>query len=478
MDRSAPPPLVALDRVNVHLDGRHVLHDVSWRLERGEQWAIVGANGSGKSTLLRVIRGDCWIDRDGGMRTYALDGVAEPVARAAPRIGYVSPELHERYVRLALPFDGRTLIASGLHDAIYLPRGVERAEAERVEALARRLDIVTLLERPIGALSFGELRVLLVARALVREPRVLVLDECANGLDRRMRARLLDVLQRAASATHVIAATHRADDVPATTTMHAVLDGGRIVSAGAGPPPRLARTAASPQSAAPARGRDELVAIRDADVYRGERRILRDVAWTLHRGEHCVVRGRNGAGKSTFAGLVAGTVPAALGADVRRFGKSGPFDVWELKRRIAHVSDALQIAYDVNPIVERVIASGFVASIGVLHEPDAAQRSAVHDVMRALRLQHLAGRRFLGLSFGERRKVLIARGLVHQPDLLILDEIWGGLDAEFRATLGAQLDRLVRGGTTVMLISHHDDDVPHFVRRACTIERGRVLEAS
>ena len=67
------PPLIELQHVNVHLDGRRVLHDVSWRLEPGEQWAITGPNGSGKSTLLAVIRGDRWIDRDGGVRRYALD---------------------------------------------------------------------------------------------------------------------------------------------------------------------------------------------------------------------------------------------------------------------------------------------------------------------------------------------------------------------------------------------------------------------
>jgi molybdate transport system ATP-binding protein len=480
MDRTASParlPLIALERINVHLGGSHLLRDVSWRLEAGEQWAIVGPNGSGKSTLLRVIRGDLWIDHDGGVRSYALDGVPQAVGAAAPRIGYVSPELQERYTRLDLNVPGRTLIASGLHDTIYLPGPLSPQELAHVDAVVARFALHDLAGRPINALSFGQLRMLLIARALVRDPRVLVLDECANGLDHRSRAELFDFLDAVAQDTQVICASHRVAELPAGITAHALIANGRIEATGAGLPPVRRRPrprAAAVRTAAPGAHDDVLVAIRGADVYRGETAVLRQIDWAIRRGEHTVIRGANGAGKSTFAGLVAGTIPASFGAHVTRFGNRGPFDVWELKRRIAHVSDALQIAYDVNPIVERVIASGFVSSIGVMHEPDAAQRRTVAELMRRLDLVHLAGRRFLTLSFGERRKVLIARGLVHRPDLLILDEVWAGLDAQFRTALGELLANLVADGTTLIVISHHDEDLPPFVQRSNVIADGRI----
>jgi molybdate transport system ATP-binding protein len=469
------PPLIALDRVTVRLDGRPVLHEVSWELRPGEQWAIVGANGAGKSTLLAVIRGDRWPERDGGSRTYALDGEPQAVGAAAQRIGAVSPEQQERLARLALEVSGRELIASGLRDTTYIQGALAPDEATAVDALVERFALDALAAAPIRTLSFGQLRMLLVARALVREPRVLVLDEFANGLDARARRALLTFLEQVAERTQVIASAHRIEDLPATTTAYARLAAGRIVETGHGLPTAHQATASVvlPQPDAPA-SNDVLVAIRDADVYREETLVLRGVTWSIRRGEHTVVSGANGSGKTTFAELVAGTLPAAYGAEIERFGEPGPFDVRELRRRIAHVSDALQIAYDANPTVERAIASGFTASIGTVESPSEEQRAAVATIVHRLALEPLCGRRFRTLSFGERRKVLLARGLVAGPELLILDEVWSGLDAPFRAALIPLLDELSANGTTLLVISHHVGDVPALVRRAFLVEDGTV----
>lgn len=468
-------PLIALDRLNVHLAGRHVLRDVSWRLESGEHWAVVGGNGSGKTTLLRVIRGDQWPDPEGGgSRIYALDGIEQSVASAARRIGYVSPELHERIARLELPVNGRALVASGLHDTFYAHGPLSDADAQAVDALLERFGLQALAARRVDALSHGELRRLLVARALVSSPRVLVLDEFLNGVDREARAALLTFVERAAAVTQVVCASHRPDDLPETIGRYARLAHGRIVESGDGAPPRHHRV----PPAAPAAGGvspDLLLEIADADVYRGRTLVLREIAFTLRRGEHTVIRGANGAGKSTLAGLLAGTIPAAYGARIVRFGETGPFSRSELSRRVVHVSDALQIAYDRDPSVEGVIASGFAASIGLYQKPGPEERERVAELMERLGLQPLAGRRFQTLSFGERRKVLIARGLVHRPEVLIFDEIWSGLDASFSDALHALLDELAAAGTTLVLVSHHDDDLPPFARRTFTIADGRLV---
>jgi ABC-type molybdenum transport system ATPase subunit/photorepair protein PhrA len=175
--------------------------------------------------------------------------------------------------------------------------------------------------------------------------------------------------------------------------------------------------------------------------------------------------------------LIAGTISAATGAGIVRFGAVGPFDVWRLKARIALVSDDLQIAYDQSETVEAVIASGFSSSIGLFREPTLEQETAVAELISRIGLESLRGRTFTQLSFGERRKVLIARSLVRRPDVYVLDEVWNGLDAVFRRDLHALLAEMADAGTTFVFIAHEEDDeIAALTQRSCTIENGAIQE--
>ncbi|HEV8020996.1 MAG TPA: ATP-binding cassette domain-containing protein [Candidatus Lustribacter sp.] len=473
-----PPaaPLIELRHVNVTLQGQRALEDVSWQLNPGEHWAFVGANGSGKSTLLRVIRGQQWIDPDGGERAYGFDGVPGGPMTAAAQIGFVAPEQQERYVRLNLPIDGRSVIASGFDDTLYLHGALSAERSAAVEAIIDRLDIGAFARRRVRSLSFGQLRRLLIARALVRRPRILVLDEFTNGLDGGARRDILALLGTLAPEVQLILASHRFDDFVPAITHHATLRGGRIVERNTGRPQPPARAARAPRNAA-ARDRSAappIVELRHADVFRGTTHVLHNIDWSIRAGEHTAITGANGSGKSTFASVVAGTLAPVYGGDVLRLGASGPFDVWHLKETIAHVSEEWQVAFEVNHSVEEVVLSGFASSVGLFHEPDAAQRKRAAALIDELGLAPLRARPFMQLSFGERRKVLIARSLVRPPALFILDEVWNGLDASFRTLLEAQIARLAGGGTTLLLIAHHQDDLPALIERRYALDAGRL----
>ena len=245
---SAPLPLVDLRHVNVTLDGHHALKDVSWSLSPGEHWAFVGANGSGKSTLLRVIRGQQWIDPDGGERAYGFDGTPRGAMTAAAHIGFVAPEQQERYVRLDLPIDGRSVIASGFDDTLYVHGTLSAERSAAVEAIVERLDIGAFAKKRVRSLSFGQLRRLLIARALVRKPRILVLDEFTNGLDGAARRDILAFLGSLAPDVQLILASHRFDDFVPAITHHATMRGGRIVERDAGRPQAPVRSARTPRA--------------------------------------------------------------------------------------------------------------------------------------------------------------------------------------------------------------------------------------
>lgn len=478
MVASAPSgeALVELEHVGVTLRGREVLHDVTWSLRAGEHWALTGPNGAGKSTLLRVIRGELWPDA-GGTRAYGFTDAGPIGALAA--IAYVSPEQQERQRRLSFAMSGREVIASGLFGEDYVPRALTPAQNEKVAALVAELALESPAAADARTLSHGTLRRILIARALAGAPRILLLDEFASGLDARARSALFELLERIAARTTIVCSSHRVDHLPRFITHELHLRDGRVAAPRAPRPPRFvaappdAPTAALEIRTAAPLARQALVRISRADVVIDGIEILREIEWTLEPGEHWVIRGPNGAGKSTLARLVAGTVPAVLGSSVERFGHAR-HTLDELKRRIVLLSDETQTGYDRSETTAAVVASGFFSSVGLYAELDAAQRARVAELLERFDLRALAGRPFLQLSFGERRRALLARALVREPEIFIADEASEGLDPGVRAAFLELLDDLARRGTALVVVAH-DDELPRSVTHELHLERGRIV---
>lgn len=462
------------------LGGRPILRDVSWQLRPGEHWAIAGPNGSGKSTFLRLIRGDQWPDPRSGLRTYRFGGrTTHHAVGVREQIGLVSPEQQERYLRLDFGISGRTAIETGFFNTDYLYAAPSPEQRARVQALVALLGIEELAERDVARLSQGELRKVLIARALVHEPAVLLLDEVASGLDRAARRALREVLERVATRTQTVLVTHRPAERLRATTHELRLQGGRIVSSGpfVRTGVRVAPIRPTPLAPrrAPAVAGDFLVRIERADVYLEGRHVLFGIDWTIRPGEHWAILGPNGSGKSTLAKLAAGLIHPAFGGNVRHFGAKRPTHLWELKRRIAFLSDEAQTAYDQDIPARAVVASGFFSSVGLYGRLEPEQERAVDALLARFGLEGFAQRPFLRLSFGERRKILIARALVRTPEIAIVDEATSGLDEPFRAAFLTLLEELARGGTTLVVMSHHEDDVPPVVTDELWMERGRIV---
>jgi molybdate transport system ATP-binding protein len=463
-------PLVELEQVDVTLRGRSALADITWTLRAGEHWALTGANGSGKSTLLRVIRGEQWPD-PGGRRTYHFTDAGAIGALA--KIAYVSPEQQERHRRLAFAMSGRDVIASGLFGEDYVPVTLSSEQSENVDALIVELGLESAAKADARTLSHGALRRILVARALIASPQILLLDEFASGLDARARAALLALIDRICVRTTVVCASHRIDHFPRCINRELHLRAGRIT-----PPhaprrqPRFALSAAG-EPAAPHPAHQPLVRLERADVVLDGSAILHGIDWTIEPGEHWVIRGENGAGKTTLARLIAGTVPAVLGSTVERFGqKRHTLD--DLKQRIVLLSDETQTDYDRNETTVAVVGSGFFSSVGLYSELDAGQRARVGELLERFDLREFAGRPFLQLSFGERRRALIARALVRKPAIFIADEATEGLDPGVRAAFLDLLDDLAGRGTTIIVVAH-DGDLPRAITHELRLERGRII---
>jgi molybdate transport system ATP-binding protein len=217
--------------------------------------------------------------------------------------------------------------------------------------------------------------------------------------------------------------------------------------------------------------RPSLLRLERAAVFRGEQAVIGAFDWTLREGEHWRVRGANGAGKSTLIAVLYGDLwPAHGGHRERRWVTA---DDW--KARVGLVSPELQATYAATGCtVEEIVASGLHSSIGLNDLPTAAELRRVQRELRAWQLDELSARRARELSYGQLRRVLAARAFVRPRRLYLLDEPFDGLDADARQMLRARLDAAVQRGATLVMATHHDEDVPPYVHRALMLRRGRA----
>lgn len=214
------------------------------------------------------------------------------------------------------------------------------------------------------------------------------------------------------------------------------------------------------------------------EVWLGERPVFSDLHLTLRRGEHTVVIGPNGSGKSSLVKLLSRELYPVVkeGSSLRLFGES-TVHLWGLRQRIGHVSSDLQADYNPGVRGVEVVLSGLFGSkgLGRSQRVTQEQRRRVEALMGRLHLADLAEQPFGRLSDGQKRRLLLARALVHQPDVLVLDEPTNGLDLAARQQVLGDLRRLCRQGTTLLLITHQIDAIIPEISRAVLLQRGRVL---
>ena len=203
-----------------------------------------------------------------------------------------------------------------------------------------------------------------------------------------------------------------------------------------------------------------LFRLRNASVYLDRVPVLHRVNWEMRSGEHWAITGPNGAGKSTFLKLLLGEQHPAMGGTIERFNEARRHTLWEIRAQVGYVGPDLQTAYREDLTVAQVVASGFFASVGLLDEVTVAQWARVRAMLAQACLGSLAEQNFLRLSYGQRRRVLLARALVHAPKVLLLDEPLDGLDTESIALMRRELATLGNGQVSLVVVAHRPEDLP------------------
>lgn len=474
---------IHLENVRVSRGDDVLLDDVTWNLPSGGRVALLGSNGAGKSTLLRLARGDIWPDQlpgggFAGTRRYVVDGLPQDSPLTVrPLIGLAGADLRDLYRRRGWAVSAWLIAAAGLTDSP-LPTGT-LGQAERQAALDAldRVGAADLAYRPLSELSQGQTMAVLLARALVRKPAWIFLDEALDGLDAPSRRRLGRILVRLAEeGVGLAAATHHPSSLPDLDFTATVLAAGRVRFTGplADAARRLAPARRKPVSRARTEtGGQPLLELRRAGLTLAGRDVLCDVSWALHPGENWVVLGLNGAGKSSFLKLLSADLHPTAG-QAFRFGLPEPASLWDVRARLGYAAWDVQAEYPPETTARQSLLSGFFGSMGLYDTPTERQHKAVDGLLARLGLVDLADHPLEALSQGQARKVMIGRAVVHGPEVLLLDEPLGGLDPEARSDVLALLDDLAAQGCQLVTVTHNPREIPWATTHALVLEAGRV----
>jgi molybdate transport system ATP-binding protein len=483
MSRSARFLELRLEHLQLLRAGRRVLRDISWTIRPGERWLLAGANGAGKTQLLKILAGSVWPEpASKPARLYVSgDESASAPAGFIEQIAYLGAERQDQYQRYGWNLPAARIVGTGIYRTDIPLDVLTAADRRRVQRALGALAVAPLAARPFLSLSYGERRVILLARALVSRPRLLLLDEILNGLDALNRARMLAWLARQTRRLPWVFATHRIEDVPAAVTHALILSGGRIVYRGPRTGAPLAKWLGAPARVAGralrrrARAGRELLRLTRGRVYLDQSRALAGVSLAVRGGECWVVHGRNGSGKTTLLRTLYGDHGVALGGTIARAGVTPGVPLEAFRKRVGLVAPHLQADYPRESTVAEVVQSGRHASIGLNEAPSAADRSAARRALASFGLTRLAARPLRELSYGQVRRVLFARAWVRAPRLLLLDEPFAGIDPPTRRRLMQRVEALAPRGAAVVVAVQKPDDWPACATHELELSRGRAL---
>lgn len=441
--------------------GKILQPPISFCWEEGQHWCVTGPSGSGKTTLLKTLAGLSFASHG----DIEFPGLKELIAerdkseRVNDFIGYVSQEVkvsagfyiqdlyyQRRYQ--AAEQDGIPTTREVLHNAL-------TDEFTEYEDIAEMMNLTKLFDQPFVQLSNGQTRRLMIALALIKRPRILFLDNPYTGLDQSARISLNKYLKTLIShGVHIFIAAHD-HELPALDFVTDVLRLQPVVKLeGRGALPEIYKSVLSPEY-------DFVIDIENIKVAYGERTVLSIPRWRVKPCEHWVIQGANGAGKSTLLSLIMADHPQAYSNKIDVFGRrrgSGE-TIWDVKRRIGFFSSELLRYFSKLPTADEVIASGWNDITGQIKKMNGEQRDGVNALADWLGITSLLNIRIGDLSLGQQKMVLIARAMIRNPEILILDEPLQGMDAEWREHFKSRFNEFAHN-RTALYVTHDVEEIP------------------
>lgn len=510
-------PLITIKNCRIENSKQTIIPSLTWTMNAGESWLVIGPNGGGKADFINALDGTLSIVpnvADESLYSNCFSKSTELVSleRAARLIQEERENDESEYIEGGVDVGrtGRVFITEGIigkfktggtvPDSVKINLPPQALALDREPAI-KLCGIEKILDRGLKFMSTGEIRRTLLARALLSGKKLLLLSDPFAGLDIQSRAILLEFISSISSNSSakndstkptVILSMERWHEIPDAITNVLEFTNKQISFCGTrseyekllqtraddGAAERKAKkqefesdlnemietagtTLTTGTTGTALAEKEVLVEMYNVNVGWDDHKVLRDLTWTLNAGEHWLIQGPNGSGKTTFLELITGDNKQVYCNDVRLFGqrRGTGESIWDIKKQLGIVSYRMHVEYRMlgGTSLREVIISGFRDSIGLYGEyPSDLEIAAAN---KWLALGGFAGREtegFGNLSYGEQRAILILRSAVKTPKILILDEPCHGLDEQYREKVLQLMEKIASTGTTTLLHVTHD----------------------
>lgn len=428
--------------------------------------AVYGRNGAGKTTLGTIL--------DKGRHAYGNRLLFHQIGAKVKMLSFT--DIHSLSGMEVQYFAQR--MESTMNDLVPTVADVlgHRIDDPRWQILAESLALHDVVDKKINYLSSGELRKLIIVNALLSEPDILVLDNPYIGLDAVSRIELdRMLLELKDKGISIVLLLCDIEDIPAFTDSVITLDSCKIVSQRTLDDFRKENDKCRDFENAPeiptrperpVLDHEIVFEIKKGHVRYGDREILKDVDWIVRKGERWALTGRNGSGKSLLLSMICADNPQAYANDIILFDRrrgSGE-SIWEIKDAIGYVSPEMQLFFKSGSDVTGIVGQGLRNALNRYSPLSKEEIELSHRWLEILGIHNLADRNFNELSAGEQRLVLVVRAMIRQPELLVLDEPFHGLDAWAKSRLRKVIDMMTsRNSSSMIFVTHYKDEIPEGV---------------
>ncbi|CEP12230.1 hypothetical protein [Parasitella parasitica] len=486
--------LVQLENAQVYRYGvrEPAFKNLSLTVNDDQRLVIVGPVSAGKTTLAETIAGrhsiqplsaGKWPIIDTSVSPYASDHVHLVSFKENSGMFSYSKHYYQERFNFSDPDNDLTL-------AQYL-NGDEK-DIKDIEKVAKQLNIDHLLELSFVKLSNGQTRRARIAKALLKKPSMLVLDEPLStyyirilGLDVDHRQHLLQVLGNLAtkSSVPVVLVLRPQDEFPSWATD--VIELGNMTIQWKGNPAeyqeRRAKQLESVKSdnssvqTVDTSNNEPIVEMKNVKVTYSGNPILRDITWTVRKGERWALLGPNGSGKTTLLSFLTGDHPQAYANDLSLFGRrrgTGE-SIWEIKERVGLVSPEIHLYFNQNLTALEAAGTGFF-DVVVPRSINQDQTRIIKRLFLEFGIDAMLERKLQDMSTGEQRMVLLVRSLVKMPNLIIWDEPFQGLDDTMIHNVNEWLEQHMRPDQTLIMVTHHEEEIPRAVNKRFKLGPGGV----